>query len=240
MRHPTTQTVTARDAWLSRYAQALTAYAEADRTFGESLAFHIQTRNWDSQTTKARPPSPYLMPTSQADAVATAAWILNSLDQFTSASHTRGLLTAWAQEYEDPKDLIIGIVGLAIIGPTLGIIKRKKDRSHLQIIISEKWKGFSDAKQLATLVQQISQKVVANELRLASGDAYRLHPDTAAWCLEDPLTTIHVTDAATLRDLQKVVYTENLSHATLPRTTVAISPSVNKTLLDSFSMRDLQ
>ena len=150
---------------------------------------------------------------------------------------TRGLLATFAHEYELPKDLVIGIVGLAVIGPTLGIInKKKKHQSHLQIIISDTWHQRHTGKQLIELVQQLSMQVVAKELRYAGGNAFRLHPDTAAWCLEEPLTKIHLCSRSELTTLRVAAVSEELSHYSKTNTGIALSPTVNENFVQEFEV----
>lgn len=235
------RTLHATDAWLFDHAQALIAYAHTDREFAHALVHQLYVRHWrpsDSLTTDDT--NPYLIPIDRDNATRTTHWLLSTLDERPEAIRTRGLLATYAYEYEVPKDVIFGIVGLAIIGPTLGLIQqKKKKRSHLQVIIRDTWYESHTPKQFTALVQTISMQVIARELRYAGGNAFRLHPDTAAWCLEEPLTKIHIADKVELAQLRKVAQAERLSHQTKAGVAIAISPTVNEAFVHSFAVREI-
>jgi hypothetical protein len=242
MSHKTTRQLSnVVDNWLSHHAFALINYAHTHKKFAESLAHHVQTRKWAPQKTKERDlASPYLIPTTEDQATRNAHWLLQTLDQTTPARHTRALLATWASEWHEPKDLIFGIVGLAIIGPTLGIIhSKKKRRSKLQVVVSKAWSTQHSPAQLAKLLQVTSMTVVARELQLAQGNVYALHPDTAAWCLEDPATRLYLAETAELNTLATVAQREQLSHHLKPNLAIAISPTVNDSFVTDFSIEEL-
>lgn len=108
------------------HTQALLAYAATDADFAESLAHFVQQQYWQPLSLPIEAPSTYTIPTNQPAAVRIAHWLMQELVEQPEAYAARGTLAIWANSYQEPKNLVLGIVGLAIIGPTLGLIKKKK------------------------------------------------------------------------------------------------------------------
>ena len=166
---------------------------------------------------------------------------MTTLDAHPEYKTTRGILTSFAANYESPKDLVIGIVGVAIIGPTLGVIKStKRKRGHMQIIIDQDWHAKSTETERIELIQTMSQKVIAKELGYASGHAYHLHPDSAEWCLSDPVTKVHAEPNIQLQTITDTARTENLSHTCIytpdkQLRAVAVSPAVHDEFVDNIA-----
>lgn len=233
--------ITAADNFLLQYAKALIVYAKSNLKFAAALAYQVQIRDWNEVVSiKQESPSVYLIPDDEHKAVLSAYWLLNTLDNQPITSQTRGTLAIWAQNYESPKDLLFGFVGLAVIGPTLGLINsKKKKRSHMKIIIENEFNQSLSKTQTAALSQKLSMGILAQELRLVGGNAYSLHPDTAAWCLEESKTKIYLVDQAELATLKTACINENLSHqADIVNGAVraiSISPSVNDEFIAEFS-----
>jgi len=239
----TTPTYAKVDTWLLHHASALLAYAKTDSIFATNLAHSLLSKNWktNQQQVQIQPPSKYLVPKTEAEALLEVSWLLQTLDENTTARATRSLFTTWAHNYHVPQDLIFGVVGLAVIGPTLGLIQsKKKKRSHLQVIVNRKWYTTHTTKQLIELVQNTSQKVIAQELRFAGGNAFRMHPDTAAWCLEEPLTKIFITDHRELALMQEVAEIEQLPHVTTKTAALAFSPTINDSFMSEFDIEEIK
>ena len=236
------RTLHAIDSWLLSHAQALVAYAQTDDDFACSLVHHVLVRHWrpnDSLSLDFE--SNYTAPLDQNDAVLTTHWLLSTLDERPEAIRTRGMLATYAYEFESPKDVFIGIVGLAIMGPTLGILeKKKKHTSQMHVVINETWYKKHSAKQLTELVQNLSQKVVSQEIRYAGGNAFRLHPDTATWCLEEPITELCLASKNEITKVKTAARSEKLSFDLKPGIAIAISPTVNDTFLQEFDVREME
>jgi len=231
--------VGAAQQFLFLHAQSLVTYAEQDSEFAQSFTQVIISQKWASvPLASGMPNSKYISPHSAADAVATAHWVIQSLQRHPEYKATREMLAHWAQNYESPKDLILGIVGLAIIGPTLGIISsKKKKKRKSQLIIEETYFRSLRKSTVATLSTQLTQTVIAKEIQLAGGNVYNLHPDSAAWCIEEAVTALYTDTAENIAALLATAATEHLSHqvekdASGTVQAVVISPSVNDSLVD--------
>lgn len=238
-----TKQLTRHERFLLPFINGLVQYAKQNSQFGESLAAQIQERQWGTvsavQIGFETPSS--VTPTYQTQALSTARWILAQLDQHSEDRVLRNSLATWSRTYQDPKDLIIGIVGLAIIGPTLGLIENtKKTKSHMQVIVNEQTYVTMTPRSCAELVQEVSMQLLARELKLARGNIQNLHPDTAQWCLGDPATKIYTATEKELGELAEAALDEQLS--IISKTTkdvfaaVAISPAVHDRFVEDFTV----
>ena len=231
--------VTKVDSRFTTFASALIEYAKTDAIFAESLADSIQQLPWyrTGISYKENTASEFLTIENQQEAVVNTNWLLQSLPETKQQTGTTELLSSWANQYESPNNLAIGIIGIMIMGPTLGILEKtkKKKRSHLQIVIEDKlYKSLSKIK-LAELTQKLSMQLMASELKLSKGNAYSLHPDSAQWCLEESATKIFVDSKENIQEISKVAENDNLSffkEKTRAGWVIAISPSVNDSLID--------
>jgi hypothetical protein len=221
------------------YIKSVLQYTQQNTEFAHWLAQEILTHTWQSsEDTQYDTVSPYVSIQSPEDASDVAHWIIQSLSTHPEHKTARGILKHWAQNYESPKDLVLGIVGLAVIGPTLGIISsKKKKKRKSQLIIDKSYFAQLSKKDVALLTTQLTQRVMAQETKLAGGNVYNLHPDSAAWCVEEALTQIYTDSSDHIQTLLQVAIAENLSYS-IERNThgaiqaIVISPSVNDSLID--------
>ena len=233
------------DRSLLPHVSGLLAYAASDPSFGASLAAHTQNKNWRPRADKPiLQPNLHIQPTTQEEAITITRWLFDYLDDTPSARSTREILATWAQHFEVPRDFVIGIIGLAIMGPTLGIQEsKKKNKSVLRTIVDETWYKEQTTAQCIEQIQANNQRVIAAELRMAGGRAYRLHPDTASWCLEEANTKLYFTNQDELTTLHIVASQEHLSHQTVRDgervVMVSLSPTIKETFETSFDVRVL-
>jgi hypothetical protein len=106
-------------------------------------------------------------------------------------------------------------------------------------VFDETWVLSHSARELTTLSLELSQRVVSTELRLAGGHAFRLHPDTAAWCFDEPFTKLCTTTRSTLKKIKAEAATEELPHQTKNNTAIALSPIIDTDFLTQFDTREL-
>jgi len=225
------------EQWLQHYVDAVLIYTHKDVEFAESLAAQVQQKNWYSNQEFEVTASPYITPTNQPEAIRTAAWLLDTLDSHPEYLHTQGKLALWADTYEEPKNLVLGIVGLAIIGPTLGLIDtKKKKKPKLQLVVDKDWVQTLSAEQLTEKTHEISQNLIAKELRAAKGQLSNLHPDTADWCLGGATTKLYRSDRDNIAELALIATEDNLSHVLYKKgkyiVALAASPSVRDNFVD--------
>lgn len=230
--------ITASEKFLFAHITGLLAFAKTHDAFSESFAAAIQKQNWVAGTAIESGLCNYTTPHSLPDAVDTTHWILNTLQTHPEYTHTRGALASWAQQFESPKDVVLGIVGVAIIGPTLGLISsKKKKKRKAQLVIETEYYQSLSKNELAILTTALTQALLATEIKLAGGNVYNLHPDSAAWCIEDAITAIYTDSADNIRSLHKIATEESASCITQKGSNnniqiLVISPSVNDSLVE--------
>ena len=218
---------------LSHQAAALVAYAETNSEFANILyTYTKQFINLQKPTTVVTP-SPYLFPIDTETAAVRTWWLMQEITLLKpkKTEEAQAVLATWAKNYEAPKDLVLGIVGLAIIGPTLGLIKkRKKGKSQMKVILNQHELKQSQ-KYILDLILEASTGLLGNELAAVSGQANRLDPELADWLFAEHDTA---TSNATDREIQKILtdlQAESLPHFVTKRdnaiSAIAIAPSVS-------------
>lgn len=246
----TSQSLTStRDTFLRAYAYGLIAYAETDLDFAQGLAAQVQSLRFGLAEEPAEIVNltTELIPSDREHAIAVARWLLGEVKERKATPGTEAVLAEWACEFIAPRDQIIGIIGIAIMGPTLGILdnKKKKKKSQLQVVVD---KAYFDATEKGSLVSQCmewGQQIIAKELRLVGGNVYRLHPDSAEWVLAEPATALYTETAENLLQQLSAAHTEELSveghrdeHDNL--IAITVSPSVNDTFVDESEARRVE
>ena len=232
-------TTNLREVYLLPYVHGLLNYSKTNPHFACQLAQTIQTYNWTASSGAIdEKTAPHTTPSSQIDAFAVCSWVLGQLQSHPDFRLTRGLLTSWTEHYEAPKDLVLGVVGMAIIGPTLGIIdSKKKKKRKAQLVFEKNALAKLTAPELAKKSLVLTQRMFAIELKQAGGNVHSLHPDSAAWLLEEALSDVYTNSKENLTTLVQALLAENLSHTVEKDTagnllSVVISPSVNDSLVE--------
>ena len=225
------------DQNLTVQAAALILFARQDKEFAECLAAFVQKQTWfDCKADHAVEVSKHLVATDRVIAVRNANWLLQILSE-GDHPQAQATLSAWAKHYESPKDVAIGIIGIMIMGPTLGIVEKtkKKKKAHLQIVIEKNFYESLSKAELVELCQKHSQEIIAKELRLAGGQVFKLHPDTAEWLLDEPATKIFVDTKENICELKKTLEIESLHYVSdVNNKIIAVSPSINDELVEDF------
>lgn len=223
---------------LSQHARALILFAEREPEFAHFLKAQIDFAGLTTQdtTTEASSDTHHLLPISIEHAYERAIWLLQELQQRPRLEAVAGTaeLVSWAREYQAPKDQIFGIVGIAIIGPTLGLIKKKKKKkSMVRVVLSEKI-ATGAARQIAQTAQEASLGLLSTELATVQGNAYRLEPELAEWLFAEHETNLTKLSTQELTDLANWLTAEQLPHYTLTKdeqvVAIAVAPSVTDTL----------
>jgi hypothetical protein len=219
------------------HTQAVLAYAATDPAFAESLAHYVQNQYWQPVSLPIEEPSPYAIPVDQHDAIRVTHWLMQELEEQPEAYSARGALAAWAGTYKEPKNFVLGIVGLAIIGPTLGILdNKKKKKTKLQLVVDETWAQSFTPEQLVEKTHELSQAVIAKELRSARGKLECLHPDTADWCMAGSGTKLYCLPQTQVELICTTLAAEQLSHIAIYQkeklVALGISPSINDQLVE--------
>ncbi len=240
-------TISTNIQFLTDVAQSLFLFTKTDSTFAASLQQSIRIFVSQPDTPQSSHPavsevSVFLMPNDREEAEARWQWLLNETTHLPLAQQKEltALLYAWSDTYESPKDLAIGIIGVAIWGPTLGIVKkRKKQKSQMQILVDKNiYQKLSPAEKL-DLTTQASLQLLAKTLQTIQGDTNRLDPDFFDWLYSDnksivgTLSSTQLHEAKTTLDIDRIPHhclaTEKKIHA------IAIAPIANSDLLQELN-----
>jgi len=221
---------------LAPHAAALIAYAETDAIFGLTLATMVQEEQWSTVLGPHITPSRHYQPTTTETAEDILDWIMYELLTHPEARVSRSILSTWVANYEAPQDLIWGLAMTDTFGPTFtGQPKKHHNRAQLQIVVDTNWAHKQSALALSQTTHELSQALLAIELRKAGGKISSLHPDTAEWSMGGSATELLETDQETLAKLHKTAMDEQLHHQLLSQAStikaIAISPSVNDALV---------
>ncbi len=222
---------------LAHHAAALVAYAKTDTDFADLLYAHVQRILDEKQPTAFVTPSKYLCPQNLEEAENRTVWLLQEITVHKSkkTSEAQAILVTWAKNYESPQDIVLGIVGVAIIGPTLGMIKKKKKRkSHMRVFINQS-ETKNRKNHMLDIALEVSTGLLGNELAAVNGQAYRLDPELADWLFTEHDTITKTISNTKLQELVLDLQTESLPHYVLKTndviTAVAVAPAVNENFL---------
>ena len=234
--HTTSRTTLSK---LAQHAVSLTTYAERDQAFAQSLYLSI-LHYLDDTTVRTTPEIPFvsvwLQPEDNETATARTAWLLHEL-QVRPTGETyvpRAILKTWADRYVAPKDIAIGIVGIAIIGPTLGIVKKtKRKKKSLRVVMDQSLLTEPVRTQLA-VSHEASTALLADSLLAVEGQAFRLEPDLAEWLFSEQQIKLSTLPSGELYDTLTWLQAEELPVRALHRdghlVAVAVAPSVRDDL----------
>lgn len=226
------------DRWLLPHIAGILEYADQNQTFGFTLATWLDEENWSMTPIPTIEPSQHLFPVSATHADDIVDWLMHELATHPEARIARSTMMTWASNYQVPEDFIVmGLAGTMVPGLTIGDPKiKKKEKSKLQIVVDETWQNKLNATELVEATHELSQNLIALELRKAGGKIGSLHPDTAEWSMGGAATKLYPCDTKQLNDIFNVVTEQNLHHYIHDEEgivyAVAISPSVNDSLIE--------
>ncbi len=136
----------------------------------------------------------FFLPNSLSSAERRLEWIIGQAETKNNLEILRPLL-GWAHVYEKemPKNIVVGIIGMAIPGPTLGLIKKKNPMSFL---INKK------ALKNNLLIKEIAQAGVGlvSDIIKETKDLNKLDPDVYDWFFSDREFSIYKTNSKNLNE----------------------------------------
>mgnify|MGYP006286829829 CR=1 FL=1 len=230
---------------LEGYARALIEFADAKPFFAHTLYFlseDLKRSRSDYVTRSTLPQTRWLLPRDEIHAEQRARWLLSEIELRPEASAAHAIILDWREHFA-PQEFVIGIVGLAVMGPTMGIIdSKKKPKSQLPVVLTRHQLRTLASRHLCEVVQRASVGLLAKELQMVGGNAYRLEPDLAEWCFSDqPTRLCTVESAKRLDEVHATLRTEGLPYYALANAerALAISPSVSPQLLDHLGVHSV-
>jgi hypothetical protein len=180
-------------------AVSLIDFANRNELFGRKLKKLI---NEKYNATAESPASEFILQnrltplTDVENAERRAIWLSNRLLQ-NKKDPAGTLLIKWAnsQTAQDPKALIVGIVGVAIPGITLGLIKK-----HVSLpCIFSKEILFKTKLDLASVAVNVCTGLLQAALNEAQKDFYKIEPDISDWFFGRRSVAYYYTSAKQLK-----------------------------------------
>lgn len=220
------------------YGEALTLslieYAEAHKKFAEvlrGLVFHLP-RNVDRGVGAYRERDVrILVPEDADDALRRATWLLPRIEEERTPEYNRAaaILVDWAgtRREEEPKQIVVGVVQVAIPGITLGKIKRRrKVLLFVRPDVAER-KDF----EMSRRVSEATLGLLAGALEEAGGNVYELEPEVGDWFFGERETAFFAADEKELVRIGKELEELDVLHFTTEENgrdaVLAVSPAVN-------------
>lgn len=167
------------DSPITAHAAALLVFAAHDEVFAQYLErlFLPSLNNDEAERFSFSEELEMLVPKNPWAARQQAKWVAS---QVKTGSHPQAdkLIQSWIAKrpYEDPKSIVVGIVGLAIPGPTLGLIE--DDPKSLCVIRLD---AAEDKNVFAESAGQASLGLISRALYSADGEARNMEPVFGHW-----------------------------------------------------------
>lgn len=187
-----------------------------------------------------------LMPRDTEDAVLRMNWLLAALynDRSEEALRASNTLLAWKKEQEenspDPKQLVVGVIQVAIPGVTLGRIKRKKRKA--MILIDKNIYADSNLK-LSKDINRTVLEMFEMSLAEADNDIKNIEPETLEWFFGEKYISLYYAENSALDTIKNKFDSIKAPCAHLKENNaikiIAISPVVNEEWLTAWKLKPL-
>jgi hypothetical protein len=215
---------------------ALIQYARYDekfrQDFKELILKNIKLKKIGVETMQYSQ-SAIQMPENRITAQARALWLIKNKDLIPESVQI--MLSSWALVGENtaPQQLLVGFVGVAIPGPTLGLISKKKKITMIMKKSALKLKTARLIEKTTTL----SLDIVSQALARTDGETTKLDPDTSDWFFGERGLKLYEAEDEEFEKIKKEVRTakiiNSISEIEGKEAILAISPSLNKNYLKS-------
>ena len=221
---------------LTHYANSLICFAETDLEFTSFLKKQVcqylsQNSEQASTISTAKYPA-WKKPRDRKEAEVWASWLIREL-YLHQPNHVAGhILRSWSKSIELPKNLFIGVVGLAIIGPTLGLVKKNHHDDPIHLLFDQETYLKVNELERANLHQQAVMNLISHSLDKVAGDCNRLEPSLQYWMFCNQTISIAKTGADKLNEIHRKLTNESMPHITQKKEnsifSIAISPAVTR------------
>lgn len=240
-------TLETRDVFLNRHAYSLIAYTEKNRSFSLFLKTYIDIYLSGYSGGDFGPGDDFaasIVPVDDQKARERAIWLLSEIALEERESSASRILRTWHKTYEEPQDLVIGIIGLAIIGPTFGIINKKKKVDSMQILFSEEDMKRGSISSNINLAHSASMELISKSLEAVDGDFRRLEPDLQYWFVSDRSLRLGFIRKKTISDISKEMNKKGILHCYYKDANgmgaISISPSVRFDIYEDMNAESLE
>lgn len=209
-------------------ALALVDYARKNNIFAAwlrdllgnvNIAENLKNNKYNLQDTNLQ----VLQPENMYTAYKRARWLIDNDEKQAVAILQNGVKNI---KITSPKQIVIGIVGLAVPGPTLGILNKKKKMSlivHPSLV--------KNAVKLAIKTNQASHELFKRSLFKAKNNFDKLEPDMADWFYGDKDIALYKAGAGEFSEIKKTLDELGVEYAEIKdgenALAMAISPLVS-------------
>lgn len=223
-------------------ALSLLDYAKIDRYFAQAMYGKLAGMDLSQKT--AHSPKidseflKYLIPSSTDMALRRLDYILA---EYADAESVIAPLHGWAKSFEDesPKNIVVGLVGMAIPGPTMGMIKK---RYSMNFLLS----GYNKIgkKDLVKKSLDASFDIVAANIKNKKGDTNRLEPELYDWLFGDREISFYEASFDKLEEIKSQIKKAGLSFKEVKNNdnfkALVLSPVVDREYFSDLQKIDLQ
>lgn len=193
-------------AYNSLLIDSLLFRAKNDNGFALKMYSELKGREVDSGNLLEKFDSfvEYISPSSDDMALRRLDYILKEESKNLDLSP----LFSWVDifENEQSKNIVVGIIGMAIPGPTLGMLKRKNPMNFLI-----KTKNLSQA-AIMKISLESGISLVANCIKDKKSDASRLEPEIYDWFFGDRELAFYTVNDSLINKYKKITETYNIAH----------------------------
>ena len=221
-------------------AESLILYAKEDPLFARELKSKISTLPL-FQSDENLLSLPYIIqdfdllrPADATLAHRRAEWLIEGINQNTlpGAFRARQILVTWNRDSSMisviPKQIVVGIIVVAIPGITMGKFKR---RVSIKIVIREDL-AKSITADLTKKIIQASNGFLVKNLASAGGNIKKLEPDIADWLLGDNASHLYSATPNSIGLIANELESMNIPHFVVSdekgTAVMAISPAVSE------------
>lgn len=235
-----TRMVQTRDLYAETLAWSLVLYAQISIDFKLGLLELIRKAGLKNSGAPIELPAGAraLIPEDDLSALRKAEWLLTMLREKNIPGYLQAaeLLSMFAEkEWESPKQIVVGVIVVAIPGITMGKFFLKKKKMAL---IMRKDLSFN-----AEVVQKISETthhVVLKSLSFSKGNVNKLEPETRDWFLGDRQLVFYKSGANEISRMEKELQGLGIICSSSPdekgHAVLAVSPEVNGSYFEGLQL----
>lgn len=218
---------TIRERVSDHYVAALALYAQQDLEFADWVRGVLPAGGVRTTSFIDVDRGVVTLPETRAMAQRRVHWLIEQNEHAALAALQAYIVD---KPQEQPKQIVIGLVGTSIPGLTIG---RPKFRA-LKILVRDdvEFTGIS----LAKVVQAVTSDLIAKNLQAADGIMRNMDPDMGQWLADERATVFYKASLDTMRRIQFELHEAGVSFCEVRdevgSLTMAISPAVNGAYAD--------
>ncbi|PLX22207.1 hypothetical protein C0584_00430 [Candidatus Parcubacteria bacterium] len=222
----TKKKVAQKDKYLSNLSSAIVLAAKEDKTLAKYISEKFLGRDFKfSKNVKAGEYAYVLMPSSTDMAIRKFDWLLELENEEALAP-----LISWSKSYEDEqaKNLVVGIVGMAIPGVTLGIIKK---RFTMNFLIK---KSSVKKSALVNIGIKSSTNLLSRCIKKVNGNTNKLEPELYDWLHGDRDVQFFDLENNSISDIGNMLTELGVDYVEIRQNTKTIGYTISPVVNDDF------